>query len=263
MHFLLVSILQHARLQLVIEWPTFADWIFWNHPECRLVTCMTSPYWLSFLVASATWNAQTDTLRPGFRAVHTVSPQHTSSCYLHQWQDVLALLLLQQTISSKSVLSLQVPLLGDDVEAQAFIAFHPGHVICSRLIWRILRLLLRSGVRLSDKHLPEKINFGCCSSKGRGTGGLIGQMLKSTHGQHGLDHNSFTLSGIGPKKPGATLMQVWFSATAATLLWGLYSLHVQLHAPTSAHIKNSKHWQSYHCLDAWKYDTHWQDQVLR
>lgn len=243
--------MQHAHLQLVIKWPTFTDWTFWSHPECRFVT-MTSPCWLSFLVASATWNAQTDTLCPGFRAVHTVSQQHTSSYYLHQWQDVLALLLLQQTVSSKSVLSLQVPLLGDDVEAQAFIAFHPGHVICSRLIWCILRLLLRSGVCLSDKHLQEKISFGCCSSKCRGTGGLIRQTLKLTHGQHGLDHNSFTSS----KKPGATLMQVWFSAPAATLLWCLYSLHLQSHAPTSAHIKNSKHWQSYHCLVAWKYHTH-------
>jgi len=244
-----------------------------NHATCTLATCnqMTNVYWLNFLksprmqicnydqpllteLSGSISNLEclTDTLCPGFRAVHTVSQQHTSSYYLHQWQDVLALLLLQQTVSSKSVLSLQVPLLGDDVEAQAFIAFHPGHVICSRLIWCILRLLLRSGVCLSDKHLQEKISFGCCSSKCRGTGGLIVQTLKLTHGQHGLDHNSFTSS----KKPGATLMQVWFSAPAATLLWCLYSLHLQSHAPTSAHIKNSKHWQSYHCLVAWKYHTH-------
>ena len=24
-----------------------------------------------------------------------------------------------------------------------------------------------------------------------------------------------------------------------------------------AHVKNHKHWQPYHCLDAWKYCTHW------
>ena len=28
-----------------------------------------------------------------------------------------------------------------------------------------------------------------------------------------------------------------------------------------AHVKNPKHWQPYHCLDTWKYYTHWQEWV--
>ena len=41
-----------------------------------------------------------------------------------------------------------------------------------------------------------------------------------------------------------------------TLLQCLHSHCVQLHASTSVHIKNPKHWQQFHCLIAWKYCTH-------
>ena len=120
----------------------------------------TKVYWLHFLLVSVRQIARTDNLSllPSEHATFDPS-KNTASHYLHQKQNVITLLLLQQTISSKSVLSLKISFLGDNVEAQSLVAFHPCYMVRGWLITRISWWPLWSGVGIGHKHLPQPINF--------------------------------------------------------------------------------------------------------
>ena len=74
-----------------------------------------------------------------------------------------------------------------------------------------------------------------------------------------------------PENTGAVLTWVWFPHAARNFspnqlsvqtLLGFFSLTVSIQPPCAiacinicAHVKNSKDWQPYHCLDTWKYCT--------